>query len=651
MPSPPPPRPRGRAHANVAAPLRMPFVPGFPGPEPEGLWRLRTGEASAGPTGDPHGELRSLNKHAGRQTWEWEAGAGTPEERAEVDRLRAAFTANRGHLRHSADELLRAAARRRANDRGVARPPEPPAAGLAADDPTLTTPSPEITRDALRAGVSFYATLQEDDGHWPGDYGGPLFLMPGLVVSCHVCGIAEEVLTPETRREMARYIWNHQREDGGFGLHVEGASTQFGSCLNYVALRLLGVDADVPGMKRCRAWILERGGAVTCTSWGKFWLALLGCYEWRGQNPLPPEMWLLPHATWTGVGWLHPGRFWCHCRMVYLPMCWLYGARARAAETETIRALREELFVTPYCNVDWDAAREQCATEDLYFPRPLVQSLMWWVMDKVWEPLVALGGPGVRPGGKPSPEGEPPAVGTGVIGWVGSAASAFAEATAGVFHGVIGLLGLRTTLFGVPPTTASGGERAGPLAALRRAALREVAAHIVYEDNNTRHVDIGPVSKGINMCVCYFAYGPESRQFRCHVPRLQDYLWVAEDGMKMQARGDGKGGKEPCGGRDRPRESVRAVLRRIAIAASLRPSLCYRFLAVSLFLRATMGASCGTRPSPCRRWLRQAHACCPPASNPSSPASPAGMVRGRAGAATPSSPVSVVRTPICATRR
>ena len=42
----------------------------------------------------------------------------------------------------------------------------------------------------------------------------------------------------------------------------------------------------------------------------------MGVMDWRGLNPLPPEMWLLPYSKWTGVGYLHPGRYWCHCRMV-----------------------------------------------------------------------------------------------------------------------------------------------------------------------------------------------------------------------------------------------------------------------------------------------------------------------------------------------
>lgn len=60
------------------------------------------------------------------------------------------------------------------------------------------------------------------------------------------------------------------------------------------------------------------GGAKGIPSWGKFWLAAMNLYGWEGLNPLPPEMWLLPY--WLII---HPGRYWCHCRMVYLPMRYL----------------------------------------------------------------------------------------------------------------------------------------------------------------------------------------------------------------------------------------------------------------------------------------------------------------------------------------
>ena len=46
--------------------------------------------------------------------------------------------------------------------------------------------SQDITEEAvltsLKRAISRLSTLQANDGHWPGDYGGPLFLLPGLVL-------------------------------------------------------------------------------------------------------------------------------------------------------------------------------------------------------------------------------------------------------------------------------------------------------------------------------------------------------------------------------------------------------------------------------------------------------------------------------------
>ncbi|XP_075643981.1 cycloartenol synthase-like [Castanea sativa] len=73
-------------------------------------------------------------------------------------------------------------------------------------------------------------------------------------------------------------------------------------------------------MEQAQKWILDHSGATAITSWGKMWLSVLGVYEWSGNNPLPPEMWLFPYLLHC-----HPGRVRCHCQMVYLPMSYLYG--------------------------------------------------------------------------------------------------------------------------------------------------------------------------------------------------------------------------------------------------------------------------------------------------------------------------------------
>ena len=60
--------------------------------------------------------------------------------------------------------------------------------------------------------------------------------------------------------------------------------------------------------------------------------------------------------------------------------------------------------------------------------------------------------------------------------------------------------------------------------------------YIREEDRQNNFVDIGPVNKVYNMLCVYVAEGRNNRHpdFLRHSGRIRDYLWVAEDGMKMQ---------------------------------------------------------------------------------------------------------------------
>lgn len=227
---------------------------------------------------------------------------------------------------------------------------------------------PRDVSEALRRGVERLTELQEEDGHLAGDYGGPMFLLPGLVIACHVVG---HELGGARRAAMRRFLRSHQQADGGWGLHIESASTMFGTALNYVALRLLGEHEDAVCAERARAFLQRNGGAVSVPSWGKFWLALAGLYEWEGLNPIPPELWLLPN--WFPF---HPGRMWCHCRMVYLPMSYIYGGRFTARVTDLTHQLRREIYTQPYDTIDWASHRNLVSDLDLYFPHtPLMKGL------------------------------------------------------------------------------------------------------------------------------------------------------------------------------------------------------------------------------------------------------------------------------------
>lgn len=308
----------------------------------------------------------------------------------------------------------------------------------------------ERARIGLLNGFSFYETLQEPDGNWAGDYGGPLFLIPGLTIASYVTGSPFE---KPMQVLMKRNLWNHQNEDGGWGLHIEGHSTMFGTVMQYVTLRILGEDLSNPDLKRAQDWILSHGGAVQIPMWGKFYLSVLNVYEWAGNDSLLPELWKLPK-------WLpfHPGKYWCHNRMLYLPMSYCFGNKVKGAETELVKELRKELYTTGYDSINWKKARRQACEIDIFNP---------------------------------------------VSKWY--------TALSKIINGYEKIHSKR----------------------LRKSALKYVEDYIDHEDLHTRYINIGPVNQAMNSICVWHKHGKDSEQFKGHLNRWKDYLWIAEDGAKM----------------------------------------------------------------------------------------------------------------------
>ncbi|WP_067479342.1 prenyltransferase/squalene oxidase repeat-containing protein [Actinomadura hibisca] len=189
--------------------------------------------------------------------------------------------------------------------------------------------------------------LQHADGHWEGEIETNTMLLSQYVMTRRIVG--RWPLPSDDQAGVLRYLLSQRLPDGSWPMHREGPGSLFTTTLAYVALRLLGADAEHPTVAACRAWIRSQDeGALSIPSWGKFWLALLGLYDYRGMNPIPPEPVLAPTAFPA-----HPLRFFPHVRYMYLGMAYLYGERFAVDLGRLGADLRAELYLRPYDQIDF----------------------------------------------------------------------------------------------------------------------------------------------------------------------------------------------------------------------------------------------------------------------------------------------------------
>lgn len=258
---------------------------------------------------------------------------------------------------------------------------------ICQDLPNL--PRASTALQAAENGLRFFSKLQLGSGQWACEYGGPMFLLPGLIITLHV---TEMPLSQPEQTEIIRYIFSVQNVgkknggDGGWGLHTEGDSSVFGTAMNYTALRLLGVSESDPRMRKARNCLYALGGAVNGPHWAKFWLSVLGVMQWDIVNPVPPELWLLP--DWVPIS---PWRWWIHMRQVFLPMSFIWSRQwsyPKANSDPIIRQLRQELFTAPHEEIAWSRYRNAISPADNYHPKTWVLNFINWFLVLIWIPYL-----------------------------------------------------------------------------------------------------------------------------------------------------------------------------------------------------------------------------------------------------------------------
>lgn len=210
---------------------------------------------------------------------------------------------------------------------------------------------------ALARGVQALVAKQAADGSWEGEVVWSPMLAAQLVLASHLMGRS---LDEVRRRRLLLHFERTLSASGTWGLSEWSAPSLFVTTLVYVAARLLGASAHDPLLRRALAFIREED-VTAIPSWGKFWLAMMNLYGWEGVNPVSPELWSLPR--WLPI---HPSRYYCHTRHIYMAMATLYGERLTAPRSPLIDSIRLELYPNGFDAVDFVAARNALRPGDLY---------------------------------------------------------------------------------------------------------------------------------------------------------------------------------------------------------------------------------------------------------------------------------------------
>ena len=222
---------------------------------------------------------------------------------------------------------------------------------------------------ALTRGARALVAHQAEDGSWEGEVVWCAMLAAQYVMMCHLTGTA---IDPARQARILTHFDKTQLPDGTWGLSERSEPYLFVTTLVYVAARLLGVAAQDSLLSRAGAFIVDQGGVERIPTWGKFWLAMLNLYGWEGVNPVLPEVWRLPR--WSP---LHPSRYYCHTRQIYLGMASVYASRLQAHCTPIIQALRAELYPRGFERVDFASLKDQLREEEIFTPPSAALKLMY----------------------------------------------------------------------------------------------------------------------------------------------------------------------------------------------------------------------------------------------------------------------------------
>src|SRR3954449_4332848 len=141
---------------------------------------------------------------------------------------------------------------------------------------------PDVPFEALDQRIASAARAligaARPDGHWCFELEADATIPAEYVLLTHYLG---ETADAALEAEIAAYLRRIQGQHGGWPLFHDGDFDMSASVKAYFALKMIGDDIDADHMRRARAAILARGGAVKSNVFTRALLSLFGVIPWK----------------------------------------------------------------------------------------------------------------------------------------------------------------------------------------------------------------------------------------------------------------------------------------------------------------------------------------------------------------------------------
>jgi squalene-hopene/tetraprenyl-beta-curcumene cyclase len=199
---------------------------------------------------------------------------------------------------------------------------------------------------AIAKSSKWLKDRQCPDGYWVAELEADTTLESYFILFRTFFGKRDDPRIPQ----YAKVIREAMLPEGGWSIYAHGPVEISVSVLSYFALKVAGVSADEPDMRRARDAILRLGGATKANTYTKFHLAWFDQYDWDHVPAIPPEMMFIPAIAPINI---------------YEMSSW---SRAIFVSLSVIYALKPVCLLPPECHVDELFAGGR-AHADLSMPR------------------------------------------------------------------------------------------------------------------------------------------------------------------------------------------------------------------------------------------------------------------------------------------